>query len=626
MAKTVETLAVKMVLDATGVTDSIGATAKEINEAERIINSTRTPLERLEEKERRLQELMAKGAVDDIPKFQRAMESLRRSKEDLANATQKQASADARSVVSQQQVIQKLSVLGDLVKYHVIARGVSFVSNAFRDVATEIGNAQKRLDELGDRASRLGVTAEALQRLRIQADLSDVSFESLTGGMEKLFIKTADAAMGNQDLQKTFAMLGLNVGELMQMDQAAQFGKVAESIGNIADRSTRLSIIADLFGRGNTELIAFIDNQNKMQDTIDATKSVMSEQQIAQIGEADQAMKILMHSLEGVFNVAAAELAPAIAQVANELSKFLQEDVNTSELVTGLIYLGEILKQMPAEAKGWMDWLKGGLEEMFKNTQIGEDMKEAARQAGVVAQSQIDARRQQERASLRNALDEAGVGFAGSETLEQLREMAKEVENKKRAEESMAQAQRMAAEQSEQTFATERQQLENQIELLKTGTNHIQEQKDAKAGYNAEQVDFLSGLREEKAALEAIKFAEEEDIKLKKERVSEAENIRQSLRSAEDAASDRLARAMDLVTTGELQQSDFDKMLEKEAAALSRGGRDVKLSATAFGSQAAIAATMGNQQSDSERLESIKQSLLELVKKPAVEVEEVGAI
>ena len=99
MAKTVETLAVKMVLDATGVTDSIGATTKEINEAARIIGSTRTPLERLEEKERRLQELMSKGAVDDIPKFQRAMESLRRSKEDLANATHKQASADAQSVV-----------------------------------------------------------------------------------------------------------------------------------------------------------------------------------------------------------------------------------------------------------------------------------------------------------------------------------------------------------------------------------------------------------------------------------------------------------------------------------------------------------------------------------------------
>ena len=83
MANVVDTVAIKMVVDASGVQDGISGTRREISEATRIINSMRSPLERLEDKEKRLQELFNKGAVDDIPKYERALQSLKKQKEDL---------------------------------------------------------------------------------------------------------------------------------------------------------------------------------------------------------------------------------------------------------------------------------------------------------------------------------------------------------------------------------------------------------------------------------------------------------------------------------------------------------------------------------------------------------------
>lgn len=739
MARTIETVAVKMVLDATGVTDSIGATTKEITEAGRILNSLKTPLEKLEEKEARLQDLFLKGAVDDIPKYQRALNSIRQQKDDLAAAsakeeeaqrkaiqaqeaaeqklkdmaiaaekeaaakreeakaqeianqkmkdmseagrimnslrtplqrlndeekrlldlfakgavddipryeraleelrrqknhltaaTDKQTTADKDYTNSQQMVIQKLSILGDLVKYHVIARGVTMVRDAFHEVVSGVTNAGKRLDEIGDSAAKLGISASALQSLRLQADLSDVSFESLTGGMEKLMIKSSDAAMGNKELQKTFGLLGISVGELQTMTDAERFNRVTQALAGMTDRATKLNIISDLFGRGNTEMIMFIDNLDKASAAADGTNAVVTDEQIARIGEADEAVKMMMHSLDGVYNVAAAELAPAVTDIATAVAEFLAQDVNDSDLLTGLINLSAILSQMPEEAKGWSEWLKGGLESLFANTQVGEDIAAFGRESEAFANAQQQIRRQQQFNANKERLNQAGVDTVGM-NFDATRDAIQELERREQAERRLAEAERIASEQREEAFDKEKQSLEDQLSASRMSAEAIQQQKDARAGFTAEQQDYLAGLRDEKAAIDALKFAEDEDLKAKKDRMSQAEAIRQSLQSAEDAAVGRLERAMDLATLGEaggLTQDEFDRLLEKEARGLMKsGGQDFKLSASAFGSQAAIAATLGrDQQNDSQRLESIKQSLLELVKKPSVEVAEVGAI
>lgn len=624
MANVVDTVAIKMVVDASGVKDGIGATTKEITEATRIVNSMRTPLERLEEKERRLQELFAKGAVDDIPKYERALQAITDAKDKLTAANQTQVASEGQVVISQEKVIKNLSVLGDMVKFHIIQRGVQMVTSGFHQMVAGITEAQKRLDEIGDTAARLGADAAGLQALRIQADLSDVSFESLTGGMEKLMIRSADAAMGNKDLQQTFGMLGISMADLNAMTDAERFNAVTQALSNVSDRAQRLSIIADLFGKGNTEMIMFIDNMKSMSDIAERANAIVSNEDMEMIGMVDQSMKELKLTVEGIFNQAAVALAPGLNEALNTISEFLQDRSNIEGFIEGIRMIGNEmagLAQFAVDLKQMFDDIVDSLTDV--NTEGGAALADFREEQRLRSEARRGAATTSRFLELKQELKDEGISTRGASTVEELLKLKREHQ----------QASRQTIEISngvEESFDKESQALKDQITLLTQGKEAIDQQKDARAGYSNEQQDYLAGLREEKAALEAIKFAEQEDVKLKKERMSEAERIRQSLQTAEEAAADRLARAMDLVTLGEaggLTQDEFDKLLEKEARGLDRGKGEFRLSASGFGSQAAIAATLGRAQgSDSDRLESIKNSLLELVRKPAVEVEEVGAI
>lgn len=364
MSTVVDTVAIKMVVDASGVVDGIGATTKEINEATRIVNSMRTPLERLEEKERRLQELFAKGAVTDIPKYERALQEVANQKRQLTASTEKQVAAekhaldlkrqfveanarmiasDRQVILTQKEVIQQFSILGDLIRFHIVTRAIFAVTSGLHQMVNGVRQARQSLDEIGDVASRLGYSVTELQRLRIEADIADVSFESLTNGIERLLIRSAEAASGSRELQGVFSLLGISMQQLSQMSDAQKFYAVAEALAAIPDRAQRLNIISDIFGRGNTEIIAFIDHLSEMRGQAESTNAIMSEADINRISEADTSIKLLRHSLQGVFNVAAVQLSPVIKEIADELTAFLSGDVNSEGFRRVLIMIREDL-------------------------------------------------------------------------------------------------------------------------------------------------------------------------------------------------------------------------------------------------------------------------------------------
>lgn len=645
MSTVVDTVAIKMVVDASGVVDGIGATTKEINEATRIVNSMRTPLERLEEKERRLQELFAKGAVTDIPKYERALQEVANQKRQLTASTEKQVAAekhaldlkrqfveanarmiasDRQVILTQKEVIQQFSILGDLIRFHIVTRAIFAVTSGLHQMVNGVRQARQSLDEIGDVASRLGYSVTELQRLRIEADIADVSFESLTNGIERLLIRSAEAASGSRELQGVFSLLGISMQQLSQMSDAQKFYAVAEALAAIPDRAQRLNIISDIFGRGNTEIIAFIDHLSEMRGQAESTNAIMSEADINRISEADTSIKLLRHSLQGVFNVAAVQLSPVIKEIADELTAFLSQDVNSEGFRRVLIMIREDLMGIYMAAKDAATFVKT-LYGILQESPIGTDPNDPYIQQRVQsARAARDTERQSDFVRKRN-LERFGIEDTSDKDVGELRQMEKDKRAADAAREREEAEQRYAA-QAEVRFDDERRQLQERNILLNHGADALQNYREQQAGYSEEQRQYLAGLREENQALEARKFAEEQDMRLEKERVSEAERIREANATAEEQAAARIQRARDLVLTGELSVSDYNKLVDREARALTKTQSTFELSPKAYGSQAAIASLFNrNMESDSERLESMKNSLLILAGTPPVEVLEVGA-
>jgi len=148
------------------------------------------------------------------------------------------------------------------------AAGVGLTALAAASVAagTALGFAVKgaidAADELSKASQKVGVTTEALSRLKYAADFSDVAFETLTGSLAKLSKNMGDIASGKGGTaQSAFMALGISVkdatGNLRSAD--AVMTDVAEKFSRMEDGATKTALAQQLFGKSGAELIPLLN-------------------------------------------------------------------------------------------------------------------------------------------------------------------------------------------------------------------------------------------------------------------------------------------------------------------------------------------------------------------------------
>lgn len=103
-------------------------------------------------------------------------------------------------------------------------------------------------DELSKMADRTGASVEALSELRHAAKQSDVAFDQLGSGLNKLQKNLA----GRDDI---FAALGLDIDRLLAMEPDQQFTAIAEAISRIPDPAARTAAAMEVFGKSGANLM-----------------------------------------------------------------------------------------------------------------------------------------------------------------------------------------------------------------------------------------------------------------------------------------------------------------------------------------------------------------------------------
>jgi hypothetical protein len=125
-----------------------------------------------------------------------------------------------------------------------VAAGAAFVKLGF--------DALKAADDIGDAAARLGVTAEAFQKLEIAATSAGAAPGLMTEAMDKLNVGLgAFMQTGGGPAAEAFKQLGLSAqiasGEIATADQA--FYAAAKALESIANPAEKARLSAQLFGR-----------------------------------------------------------------------------------------------------------------------------------------------------------------------------------------------------------------------------------------------------------------------------------------------------------------------------------------------------------------------------------------
>jgi hypothetical protein len=169
----------------------------------------------------------------------------------------------------------------------------------------EIGAAAERAIEAGshfqDLAERIGISAEAVQRLDFAARQSGSSFEAIQTGM-----RTMSKAIESGKIPKALTDMGLSAEKLKTMSLDQAFLAIGNAAMKIENPIQRMQVFAQMFGRGGVSLMAPF--KNGMVD-IANTAPVMSNAVVASLDATGDKWREMHLQLD---NLRAQALAPLL--------------------------------------------------------------------------------------------------------------------------------------------------------------------------------------------------------------------------------------------------------------------------------------------------------------------------
>ena len=189
-----------------------------------------------------------------------------------------------------------------------------------------IKNSLEAIDVTGKLAARIGTTTEALGGLQHAANLSGVSNEALTGGIEKMLRTLGDAVGGSATAQKAFTNLGLDFNELAKLPADVAIGKIADKLNQIKSPAEKAAATVAIFGRSGQALLPLLSEGSKgisaMTREAAALGKTFSKADFLKVQDANDSLTRVWESIKGIGISLAVALAPGLKIVADRFTQF----------------------------------------------------------------------------------------------------------------------------------------------------------------------------------------------------------------------------------------------------------------------------------------------------------------
>jgi hypothetical protein len=130
-------------------------------------------------------------------------------------------------------------------------------------------------DSLEKASAQTGIGVEALQKLQFVAAQSSVSFESVSGAVNRLQKALVLSGEGSAEATAGLNRLGLSVEDVISLAPDQQFLKVAEAIRSIEDPAQQTAAAMGIFGRSGAELLPLLKQTAEEAAGVDAAFSAM---------------------------------------------------------------------------------------------------------------------------------------------------------------------------------------------------------------------------------------------------------------------------------------------------------------------------------------------------------------
>lgn len=231
-----------------------------------------------------------------------------------------------------------------------IQKSLSIVRNALLNFKTGIAavagaaglgllvkSSLQSIDTLGKTASKLGVTSQALQKLRYASELAGVETRTVDMAVQRFTRRLAEAAQNTGEAKDALKELGLNAKTLARLPLEKQMLKLSDAFAKVKNSGDRVRLAFKLF---DSEGVAFVNTLQggsaALQQMFNDAQSlgfILSSGAVRGVEQANDAMSKLGMMLGGVRDQIVAGLAPALTFIV---------DLVRNKLVDGIKQAGGI--------------------------------------------------------------------------------------------------------------------------------------------------------------------------------------------------------------------------------------------------------------------------------------------
>ena len=173
-------------------------------------------------------------------------------------------------------------------------------------------------DQIGKLSMRLGTTTQGLSELKYVAEMSGVSFNSLSTGLQRMTRRVSEAAAGTGAAKNALIELGLSAEHLKTLKPEQQYEQIADALSKVEVQSDKVRLAMKLFDTEGVALLQTMesgaDGIKKMREEARKLGASLSEQDIKAMSEFNDSITKLKVTLTALItNV----LIPILPHVTN---------------------------------------------------------------------------------------------------------------------------------------------------------------------------------------------------------------------------------------------------------------------------------------------------------------------
>lgn len=186
-------------------------------------------------------------------------------------------------------------------------------------------------DEIGKRAGKLGVAADALQELRFVFGQSGAEAQSLSDVLKEIQIRSIDAVKsGTGPFAEAAGALGLDFRQLAEDSPVVAFEKIRRELSKMEASSKRTALAVALLGEQGIELGEVINLTEEefrgLRQEANELGLVLGEEALQSAADLNDELARTGAVVGGIQNDLAVELVPVVREVLVEFRAWVREN------------------------------------------------------------------------------------------------------------------------------------------------------------------------------------------------------------------------------------------------------------------------------------------------------------